>query len=59
MMQRQLGRNDYGSCYPKHYISSYKLGKKVVKKIQQVVTLMADGCFEAVADTVPPAPVEA
>ena len=48
-----------GSCCPKHYISSYKLGKKVVRKIRHVVTLMADGRFEEVADSVPPAPVEA
>ncbi|XP_034696782.1 probable disease resistance protein At5g63020 [Vitis riparia] len=47
-----------GSCYPKHCISSYTLGKKVVRKLQQVAALMSDGRFEVVADIVPPAAVE-
>ncbi|KAL6312520.1 hypothetical protein AAG906_014699 [Vitis piasezkii] len=47
-----------GSCYPKHCISSYTLGKKVVRKLQQVAALMSDGRFDVVADIVPPAAVE-
>ncbi|KAJ9692613.1 hypothetical protein PVL29_011604 [Vitis rotundifolia] len=47
-----------GSCYPKHCFSSYTLGKKVVRKLQQVAALMSDGRFEVVADVVPPAAVE-
>ncbi|KAL6334013.1 hypothetical protein AAG906_000065 [Vitis piasezkii] len=48
-----------GSCYPKHCISSYTLGKKVVRNLQDVATLMSEGrYFEVVADIVPPAPVE-
>ena len=47
-----------GSCYPKHCISCYKLGKKVVRKLQQVATLMSEGRFEVVADSVPPDHVE-
>ena len=47
-----------GSCYPKHCISSYTLGKKVVRKLQQVAALMSEGRFEVVADIVPPAAVE-
>ncbi|KAJ9692609.1 hypothetical protein PVL29_011600 [Vitis rotundifolia] len=48
-----------GSCYPKHCISSYTLGKKVVRKLQHVATLMNEGRnFEVVADIAPPAPME-
>ncbi|RVW66656.1 putative disease resistance protein [Vitis vinifera] len=47
-----------GSCYPKHCISCYKLGKKVVRKLQQVATLMSEGRLEVVADSVPPDLVE-
>ncbi|XP_034696378.1 probable disease resistance protein At5g63020 [Vitis riparia] len=48
-----------GSCYPKHCISSYTLGKKVVRNLQDVAILMSEGRnFEVVADIVPPAPVE-
>ncbi|KAL6334270.1 hypothetical protein AAG906_014669 [Vitis piasezkii] len=48
-----------GSCYPKHCIFSYTLGKKVVRKLQHVATLMSEGRnFEVVADIVPPAPME-
>ncbi|KAL6334334.1 hypothetical protein AAG906_014735 [Vitis piasezkii] len=47
-----------GSCYPKHCISCYKLGKKVVRKLQQVATLMSEGRLEVVADSVPPDSVE-
>ncbi|WJZ95155.1 hypothetical protein VitviT2T_013945 [Vitis vinifera] len=48
-----------GCCHPKHCISSYTLGKKVVRKLQDMATLMSEGRnFEVVADIVPPAPVD-
>ncbi|WJZ95115.1 hypothetical protein VitviT2T_013906 [Vitis vinifera] len=48
-----------GCCHPKHCISSYTLGKKVARKLQDTATLMSEGRnFEVVADIVPPAPVE-
>ena len=48
-----------GCCHPKHCISIYTLGKKVVRKLQDMATLMSEGRnFEVVADIVPPAPVE-
>ncbi|KAJ9692608.1 hypothetical protein PVL29_011599 [Vitis rotundifolia] len=48
-----------GSCYPKHCIFSYTLGKKVVRNLQDVAILMSEGRnFEVVVDIVPPVPVE-
>ena len=47
------------SCYPKHFISRYTLGKKVAKKILAVAVLIREGRnFDVVANIVPPAPVE-
>ncbi|XP_034680023.1 probable disease resistance protein At1g52660 [Vitis riparia] len=49
----------HGCCHPKLCISSYTLGKKVARKLQDMATLMSEGRnFEVVADIVPPAPVE-
>ncbi|KAL5574656.1 hypothetical protein UlMin_016355 [Ulmus minor] len=46
-----------GNC-PKNYCSSYKLGKLVAKKLEEVTKLTSKGHFEVVADKLPRASVD-
>ncbi|PIA34098.1 hypothetical protein AQUCO_03900183v1 [Aquilegia coerulea] len=52
---QQLERRCLNGCCPKNCWSSYKLGKKVVKKLLLVEELKRDGVFEIVAEN-PPCP---
>ncbi|KAF8392101.1 hypothetical protein HHK36_022443 [Tetracentron sinense] len=47
-----------GGCCPKHYLSSYKVGKKITKKLTAIEQLKREGDFNEVADPRPLALVE-
>ncbi|PIA26899.1 hypothetical protein AQUCO_08600049v1 [Aquilegia coerulea] len=55
---QQLERRCLNGCCPKNCWSSYKLGKKVVKKLLLVEELKHDGVFEIVAENPPCPPVQ-
>ncbi|PIA30476.1 hypothetical protein AQUCO_05500029v1 [Aquilegia coerulea] len=55
---QQLERRCLNGCCPKNCWSSYKLGKKVVKKLLLVEKLKRDGVFEIVAENPPCPPVQ-
>ncbi|PIA34040.1 hypothetical protein AQUCO_03900143v1 [Aquilegia coerulea] len=55
---QQLERRCLNGCCPKNCWSSYKLGKKIVKKLLLVVELKHDGVFEIVAENPPYPPVQ-
>ncbi|PIA25090.1 hypothetical protein AQUCO_12500003v1 [Aquilegia coerulea] len=55
---QHLEKRCLNGCCPKNCWSSYKLGKKVVKKLPLVEKLKHDGVFEMVAENPPCPPVQ-
>ncbi|PIA25088.1 hypothetical protein AQUCO_12500001v1 [Aquilegia coerulea] len=55
---QHLERRCLNGCCPKNCWSSYKLGKKVVKKLLLVEKLKRDGVFDIVAENPPCPPVQ-
>ena len=47
-----------GGCCSKNCLSSYKLGRKLVKKADDVATLRSTRLFDGLADRLPPPPVD-
>ncbi|KAF8388135.1 hypothetical protein HHK36_026801 [Tetracentron sinense] len=55
---QQMSNTCLGGCCPKHCRSSYKVGKRVAKKLKAVTELRSKGEFTEVAYILPPAEVE-
>ncbi|KAF8388166.1 hypothetical protein HHK36_026832 [Tetracentron sinense] len=55
---QQISNTCLGGCCPKHCCSSYRVGKRVAKKLKMVAELRSKGDFNEVAYILPPAEVE-
>lgn len=51
---REIDNKCLGGCCPKNCKSSYKLGKKAAKKLEQVNALKAKGVFQNLVEELPP-----
>ena len=49
----EIKRKCLGGCCPRHWRSTYKLGKRVATKLKEVETLMSQAPSDVVAESLP------